>query len=419
MNENVNELKREETSKEENIVCENKLTTQSNNDNNKEVALIKNEFISKKRNRNHILEGSRSIENYEHLNKIDEGSYGVVFRGKEHETNTIVAIKKVKLHKEKEGFPITSIREINILLSLHHENIIKVNEVVIGNSIDKIFMVMEYMDHELKALLADNRYKFSLSQVKCLTYQLLKGVQYMHSNWIFHRDLKTSNLLFNNKGVLKIADFGLARKYGNPLRPYTQLVVTLWYRAPELLLGCDKYGASIDMWSVGCIIAEILLRDPLFQGQEEIDQLNKIFRMLGTPTEEVWPEWSLLPGVKKINFKKFTQNKLRERFPKIPINQDDLYLSDVGLDLINKLLIYDPNKRMTAEAALKHPWFKEHPSMCSVNEMPIFPELNDKEREISKKNRKKSLDDVQIQQRENLYGDEERGHKEDIEYLDK
>jgi len=195
--------------------------------------------------------------------------------------------------------------------------------------------------------------------------------------------------------------------------------VTLWYRAPELLLGCDKYGASIDMWSVGCIIAEILLRDPLFQGQEEIDQLNKIFRLLGTPTEESWKGWSSFPGVKKINFKKFTQNKLRERFPKIAINKDDLYLTDLGLDLINKLLIYDPIKRITAENALKHPWFKEEPSACSLDEMPNFPELNDKEREDSKKNRKKSLDEVQMQQRENLYGDEDRAQKGDIEYLDK
>jgi cell division cycle 2-like protein len=239
-------------------------------------------LLKKKKSRyiNPVLSGCRKIENYKQLNKIDEGSYGIVFRAENIETGEIVAIKKIKLGKEKEGFPITSIREINILFDLDHENIIKIKEVVYGSSLDKIYTVMEYMDYELKALLSEKSSVFNLSQIKCLMIQLLKGVEYMHTKWIIHRDLKTSNLLFDIRGVLKIGDFGLARKYGSPLRHYTKLVVTLWYRAPELLLNCEKYSTAIDIWSVGCILAELLLKEPLIQGQDELDQINKISNYL-------------------------------------------------------------------------------------------------------------------------------------------
>jgi cell division cycle 2-like protein len=399
--------------KEKSNTAENEEIFQSENKQKNDNLLItvepsvSSDKFLKKRQRINLLEGSRSIENYEYLNKIDEGAYGVVFRAKDKETGEVVAIKKVKLHKEKEGFPITSIREINILLLFNHENIVKVKEVVIGNSLEKVFVVMEYLDYELKALITDKKYIFNLSHLKCMLLQLLKGVEYMHSNWVFHRDLKTSNLLLSNKGILKIGDFGLARKYGSPIRPYTQLVVTLWYRAPELLLGCEKYNYAIDMWSVGCIFAELFLRDALLQGQDELDQLNKIFRLLGTPTEETWNNWTQLPNAKKINFKKYTQCKLREKFPKASFT-DDIYLTDLGIDLMKKLLAYNPSKRITASEALRHPWFNESPKPCIPSEMPIFPEINDKEREFLKKNRKKSLDEVQMKQRENLYENEER-----------
>jgi cell division cycle 2-like protein len=357
------------------------------------------------------LISSRSIDNsYHPLNKIDEGSYGVVYRAEDLSTGEIVAIKKLKLGKEKEGFPITSIREINILLGMEHENIIKIKEVVCGNnssnSTDKIYTVMEYMDYELKALLTEKNYILSLSQIKCIMLQLFKGVEYMHYNWIIHRDLKTSNLLLNKEGVLKIGDFGLARKYGSPLRHYTPLVVTLWYRAPELLLNCSKYGCAVDMWSVGCIMAELFLREPLLQGQDELDQLNKIFKLLGTPTEENWPGWNTLPNAQRINFKKYNLNRLRERFPSVS-TKDDIVLTDKGYDLMNKLLCCDPAKRISAGSALKHPWFVENPLPCNPSDMPFFIELNNKARE-SGKMVKKSLDDLQLQQREKLIDSGER-----------
>lgn len=177
-----------------------------------------------------MLQGCRSVDEFERLNKIDEGTYGVVYRARDKKTGEVVALKKVKMEKEREGFPLTSLREINILLSLHHPSIVDVKEVVVGSSLDSIFMVMEYMEHDLKALMETMKQPFSQSEVKCLMLQLLEGVQYLHDNWVLHRDLKTSNLLLNNQGELKICDFGLARQYGSPLKPYTHLVVTLWYR---------------------------------------------------------------------------------------------------------------------------------------------------------------------------------------------
>lgn len=177
-----------------------------------------------------MLQGCRSVDEFERLNKIDEGTYGVVYRARDKKSGEIVALKKVKMEKEREGFPLTSLREINILLSFHHPSIVDVKEVVVGSSLDSIFMVMEYMEHDLKALMETMKQPFSQSEVKCLMLQLLEGIKYLHDNWVLHRDLKTSNLLLNNRGELKICDFGLARQYGSPLKPYTHLVVTLWYR---------------------------------------------------------------------------------------------------------------------------------------------------------------------------------------------
>ncbi|XP_041014223.1 cyclin-dependent kinase G-2-like isoform X1 [Juglans microcarpa x Juglans regia] len=318
-----------------------------------------------------MLQGCRSVDEFERLNRIDEGTYGVVYRARDKKSGDIVALKKVKMEKEKEGFPLTSLREINILLSLHHPSIIDVKEVVMGSSLDSIFMVMEYMEHDLKGLMETMKQPFSQSEVKCLMLQLLEGVKYLHDNWVLHRDLKASNLLLNNQGELKVCDFGLARQYGSPLKPYTHLVVTLWYRAPELLLGAKQYSTAIDMWSLGCIMAEFLSKEPLFNGKTEFDQLDKIFRILGTPNETIWPGFSKLPGV-KVNFVKHQYNLLRKKFPATSFTGSPV-LSDSGFDLLNKLLTYDPERRITAEAALNHEWFHEVPLPKSKEFMPTFP----------------------------------------------
>ncbi|XP_024025720.1 cyclin-dependent kinase G-2 isoform X1 [Morus notabilis] len=345
-----------------------------------------------------MLQGCRSVDEFERLNKIDEGTYGVVYRARDKKTGEIVALKKVKMEKEREGFPLTSLREINILLSFHHPSIVDVKEVVVGSSLDSIFMVMEYMEHDLKALMETMKQPFSQSEVKCLVLQLLEGIKYLHDNWVLHRDLKTSNLLLNNRGELKICDFGLARQYGSPLKPYTHLVVTLWYRAPELLLGAKQYSTAIDMWSLGCIMAELLSKEPLFNGKTEFDQLDKIFRILGTPNETIWPGYSKLPGV-KVNFVKHQYNLLRKKFPATSFTGSPV-LSDSGFDLLNRLLTYDPERRITAEDALNHEWFQEVPLPKSKEFMPTFPAQHAQDRRTRRI--MKSPDPLEEQRRKEL-----------------
>jgi cell division cycle 2-like protein len=326
------------------------------------------------------IQGCRSVEEFECLNKIEEGAYGVVYRAKDKKTHEVVALKRLKMEKEKEGFPITSIREVDTLLKAQHPNVVTVREIVVGSNMDKIYMVMDFVEHDLKSLMQHGMKKpFLMSEVKTLMQQLLRGIAHLHDNWIIHRDLKTSNLLLSHKGVLKIADFGLAREYGSPLKEYTPIVVTLWYRCPELLLNTKKYSTSIDMWSVGCIFGELMLMKALFPGKNEKDQLDKIFKDLGTPTDKIWPGFKELPLTKKLNFAEFPYNTIRSRFGS--------YLSDKGFELINKLLAYDPVKRMPAEEALKHDFFKETPLPLDSTIFPTWPAKSEGQ------NRSKSLKD--------------------------
>jgi len=329
---------------------------------------------------NPLLYGCRSVEHYERLCRIDEGTYGVVFCARNKRTKEIVALKQVKMSRDaaKEGFPITALRETNVLLSLKHPNIVEVKEMVVGSSMDKVYMVMEYMDHDLKAVMDQMKQPFTLAEVKCLFLQILKGVEYMHRCWYIHRDLKTSNLLYSNSGKLTICDFGLARKYESPIRAYTHMVVTLWYRPPELLLGAKKYSTAVDMWGVGCIFAELITRKPLFPGKGEVDQLTKIFEVLGAPNDQRWPGYGELPGAKKLKFKLGPLNKLRNLFPSTTSFGGGAALSNAGFDLMNRLLELDPTKRITAKEAVAHEFWKESPLPAPFSAMPKMRSRNDK-----------------------------------------
>ncbi|KAI1892595.1 hypothetical protein AGOR_G00135200 [Albula goreensis] len=318
------------------------------------------------------LQGCRSVEEFQCLNRIEEGTYGVVYRAKDKKTDEIVALKRLKMEKEKEGFPITSLREINTILKAQHPNIVTVREIVVGSNMDKIYIVMNYVEHDLKSLMETMKQPFLPGEVKTLMIQLLRGVRHLHDNWILHRDLKTSNLLLSHKGILKVGDFGLAREYGSPLKPYTPVVVTLWYRSPELLLGAKEYSTAVDMWSVGCIFGELLTQKPLFPGKSEIDQINKIFKDLGSPSEKIWPGYNELPAVKKMTFTEYPYNNLRKRFGAL--------LSDQGFDLMNKFLTYCPSKRITAEEALKHEYFRETPLPIDPSMFPTWPAKSEQQR---------------------------------------
>jgi cell division cycle 2-like protein len=208
---------------------------------------------------------------------------------------------------------------------------------------------------------------FLISEIKTLLLQLVSGVSYLHDHWILHRDIKTSNLLLNNRGQLKIADFGMARYYGNPSPKLTQLVVTLWYRAPELLLGTERYGTEVDMWSVGCVFGELLSKEPLLQGKNEVDELSKIFELCGIPTEESWPGFKRLPNARSL------------RLPRNPVAQGSVlrakfpFLTSKGSELLSSLLVLNPAKRPSAKEVLEHPFFAEDPRPKSTSMFPTFP----------------------------------------------
>merc|ERR1712136_580718 len=315
------------------------------------------------------VHGCRSVSEFACLNRIEEGTYGVVYRAKDKKSQEIVALKKLKMEKEKEGFPITSLREINTLLIAQHPNVITVREIVVGSNIDQIYIVMDFVEHDLKGLMETMRKKnqvFLPGEVKCLMIQLLRAIRHLHDNWILHRDLKSSNLLLSHNGILKVGDFGLAREYGSPLKAYTSIVVTLWYRAPELLMGMKQYSTAIDVWSCGCIFGELLLMNPLFPGESEVDELNKIFKLLGTPNEKIWPGYNKLPAPQKMKFIEYPYATLRQKFP---VNM----LTESGMDLMKRFLTYDPKQRITCDEALKAEYFQESPMAIDPSMFPTWP----------------------------------------------
>lgn len=274
------------------------------------------------------------------------------------------------MDQEKDGLPVSGLREIQILLSCNHDNIVHVNEVLVGRSLESIFVSMEYCEQDLASLLDNMSTPFTESQVKCLVLQVLKGLKYLHSNFIVHRDLKVSNILLTDKGTVKIADFGLARHYSIPPQPMTPRVVTLWYRAPELLLGSATQTTAIDMWAMGCILGELLDHKPLMPGTTEIAQLELIVDLLGTPSVAIWPEFGRLPALQNFTLKAQPYNNLKQRF---------MWLSAAGLRLLNFLFMYDPRKRATAEECLQSSYFKEPPlrELGSLGSGGRFGAVND------------------------------------------
>ncbi|KAI0402646.1 Pkinase-domain-containing protein [Xylaria palmicola] len=325
---------------------------------------------------------SRSVENYDKLNDIEEGAYGWVARAKETRTGRVVALKRLKLDTESAGtgLPETGLREIQILRDCSHQNIVALREVVVGEDtsrIESVFLVLEFVEHDLKSILEDMPEPFLASEVKTLLLQLASGVAYLHDHWILHRDLKTSNLLLNNRGRLKIADFGMARYVGDPPPKLTQLVVTLWYRAPELLLGTRTYGAPVDMWSVGCVFGEILTRAPLLPGKNEVETLTKIFELCGIPTDESWPGFRRLPNARSLRLPSkstapaATGSVIRARFP---------LLTAAGSALLSDLLSLNPDARPTAQEMLRHEYFRQDPKPKHEAMFPTFPSKAGQER---------------------------------------
>lgn len=288
-----------------------------------------------------------SLEDFNRVEKIGEGTYGVVYKAKDLKTGDMVALKRIRLDSEADGVPSTAIREISLLKELDHVNIVKLLDII--HSDNKLFLVFEFLNLDLKKYMDmyPKKEGLPLPIVKSYMYQLLQGISFCHTHRILHRDLKPQNLLLSSNGLIKLADFGLARAFGVPIRTFTHEVVTLWYRPPEILLGCKYYSTEVDVWSLGAIFSEMATHKVIFKGDSEIDQLFQIFRVLGTPDEEIWPGVGKLPDYKS-TFPKWLPQRLVNSNPQ---------LNDDGIDLLTKMLIYKPEERITARIAGSHPFF--------------------------------------------------------------
>mmetsp|Transcript_29279 Transcript_29279/g.33967 ORF Transcript_29279/g.33967 Transcript_29279/m.33967 type:complete len:427 (+) Transcript_29279:102-1382(+) len=341
---------------------------------------------------------------YKKESRIGQGTYGIVYKAFDTITKKTVALKKCFPHHESsDGFPITTLREIQILQELKHDNIVHLKEVAVSSKQSGVFLVFEFCSFDL-ANLVDEYYAkhskspFTIPETKCLSRQLLSALTYIHDRCIIHRDLKLSNLLYDKqRGVMKLCDFGLARRLSkheykssrktdndihvsaSPHEHLTPKVVSLWYRPPELLLNSDQYDYGLDLWGVGCVVAEILLGVPLFKGKSEMHQLSLIVNLLGQPTTQNWPGLEDMPLIKEGNCElpfrssfshhhnKHIHSKLLDKFS---------HLSSAGIHFFANLLKYDSKARWTAKHAFQSSWFKESPLATGCEYMPKFPWKN-------------------------------------------
>lgn len=288
---------------------------------------------------------------------LGEGTYGVVYKAIDTKLNLTVAIKKIRLGKQKEGVNFTALREIKLLKELKDSNIIELIDAFPHKG--NLHLVFEFMESDLEAVIRDRNIVLSPADIKSYLQMTLKGLAYCHKKWVLHRDMKPNNLLIASDGQLKLADFGLARIFGSPDRKFTHQVFARWYRAPELLFGTKQYGSAVDVWGAACVFAELLLRRPFLQGSSDIDQLGKIFAAFGTPKASQWPDMVYLPDY--VEYQYVPAPPLRSLFP---------MASDDALDLLSKMFTYDPKARISAQQALEHRYFTSLPAPTSPASLP-------------------------------------------------
>lgn len=312
------------------------------------------------------------MEKYAVSGELGQGTFGVVLRATQRDTGRVLALKRFVLHDRKEGFPITAFREITILKKLKHVNVIQILEVL--HSENSFYTVAPYVSSDLNGLIHNPNIHLDISQIKCVLHQILQGVNHIHGSGYLHRDIKSANILLDCFGVVKIADFGLARKYHGPAPSadvgvgggggfveYTGVVVTRWYRAPELLLGDRKYTTAIDIWGVGCVFAEMFIKRPLFEGKSDLHQSELIFQLMGSPTVETYPNCHLVNS-NNVNLKIVYNRSIESHF-------NDEMLGEGGLQLLSQLLELDPGRRLNAEGGLASNWFKLNPVMANTQRL--------------------------------------------------
>uniref|UniRef100_A0AA96SIC1 [RNA-polymerase]-subunit kinase n=1 Tax=Phyllostachys edulis TaxID=38705 RepID=A0AA96SIC1_PHYED len=306
----------------------------------------------------------RKSESFEKLDKIGQGTYSSVYKARDLENGKIVALKKVRFANMDPESVRFMAREIHILRRLDHPNVIKLEGLVTSRMSSSLYLVFEYMEHDLAGLASTPGIKFTEPQVKCYMQQILSGLDHCHNRGVLHRDIKGANLLLDNNGALKIADFGLATFFNpNQKQHLTSRVVTLWYRPPELLLGSTNYGAAVDLWSAGCILAELLSGKPIMPGRTEVEQLHKIFKLCGSPSEEFWANLKLSRAT---IFK-----------PQHPYRRcvNDVYkdFPPSALALLDRLLAVEPENRGTTASALESEFFTTKPYACDPSSLPKYP----------------------------------------------
>lgn len=291
---------------------------------------------------------------------VGSGTYGKVFKAKNVYTGVLVALKKIRMEGERDGFPVTAMREIKLLQYLRHPNIVELMEVMVEKN--ECFMVFEYLSHDLTGILSHPSFKLNGAQKKDLCKQMFEGLDYLHVRGVLHRDIKAANILISKDGVLKIADFGLARFFAKRhQQDYTNRVITIWYRAPELLLGETKYTSSVDVWSAACVMVEILCQQPIFPGDgTEASQLECIFSVMGTATLQSWPHVRRLPWFQLLRPSVHQRSTFVERYAD--------RMSPQALALLGRMFAYDSTQRPTAAQALAHEYFTSEepaPAQCT------------------------------------------------------
>ncbi|KAI4756376.1 Pkinase-domain-containing protein [Aureobasidium sp. EXF-3400] len=295
---------------------------------------------------------------------VGSGTYGKVYKAVHVYTGDKVALKKIRMEGERDGFPVTAIREIKLLQSLNHTNVVKLQEVMVERN--DCFMIFEYLSHDLTGLLNHPSFVLTEGHKKDLAKQLFEGLDYLHKRGVLHRDIKAANILVSRNGELKLADFGLARFYNKNAKlkqDYTNRVITIWYRSPELLLGETQYGPAVDIWSAACVLVEIFTKHAIFPGDGgEINQLDKIYNVLGTPSRSHWP------GIVDLAW-----YELLRPAHKVPSTFAEKYqerVSPAAFDLLSAMFVFDPDTRPTASDVLEHPYFTtEEPKANQVVEL--------------------------------------------------